>query len=92
MTDASEYGIGGYLCQIVNGKEIPIAFVSHSLTPVEKECYAIVYSLKKLLYLLGDRKFTVRTDHLNLTFQDTDAYKKGQAMEIEVQQYDIIFE
>ena len=46
------FGMGGYLCQIENGK-IPIAFVSHSPTTVEKqrrtikkERYAIVYSVK----------------------------------------------
>jgi len=26
-TDASDYGIGGYLFQIVDGKEVPIAFM-----------------------------------------------------------------
>jgi hypothetical protein len=74
MTDASDFGVGGYLTQIVDGKELPIAFVSKSLTPVEvrwstieKECYAIVYTLKKLHYLLGDQQFVLRTDHKNLT-------------------------
>ena len=27
-TDASDYGIGGYLLQIINGEEVPIAFIS----------------------------------------------------------------
>ena len=31
QTDASEYGIGGYLFQLIDGKEVPIAFVSKSL-------------------------------------------------------------
>ena len=30
-TDASDYGVGGYLSQCVNGVEQPIAFVSKSL-------------------------------------------------------------
>jgi hypothetical protein len=30
-TDASDYGIGGYLYQIINGKEKPIAIFSKSL-------------------------------------------------------------
>ena len=49
FTDASDFGIGGYLCQVVEGVERPIAFVSHSLSAqeirwstIEKECYAIV--------------------------------------------------
>ena len=28
LTDASDYGIGGYLYQLVDGKEQPVAFVS----------------------------------------------------------------
>ena len=58
-TDASDFGIGAYLTQIIEGLEYPIAFISKTLnasqrrwsTP-EKECYAIYYSLVKLEYLL----------------------------------------
>jgi hypothetical protein len=53
-TDASDYGIGGYLYQIINGKEKPIAIFSKSLhraeldwSVPEKECYAIYYALVK---------------------------------------------
>ena len=73
-TDASDYGIGAYLCQVIAGKEVPIAFVSHGLSEqeirwstIEKECYAIVYALEKLDYLLSNRTFTIKTDHKNLT-------------------------
>jgi hypothetical protein len=31
-TDASDYGVGGYLFQLVDGKEVPKAFVGKSLT------------------------------------------------------------
>jgi len=82
-TDASDFGIGGYLAQVVEGVERPIAFVSHGLSQqeirwstIEKECYAIVYTLKKLEYLLGDRTFTLKTDHKNLTYLDADANEK----------------
>jgi RNase H-like domain found in reverse transcriptase len=34
-TDASDYGIGGYLFQLIDGKEVPIAFVSKSFTLVQ---------------------------------------------------------
>ena len=81
-TDASDYGVG-YLCQVRDGKEVPIAYVSHSLSEqeirwstIEKECYAIVYSLNKLDYLLAGRTFTLRTDHKNLTFLDADTNPK----------------
>jgi RNase H-like domain found in reverse transcriptase len=31
-SDASDFGIGGYLFQLFDGKEVPVAFVSKSLT------------------------------------------------------------
>ena len=34
-TDASDFGIGGYLFQLIDGKEVPVAFVSKSLTTVQ---------------------------------------------------------
>jgi transposase InsO family protein len=75
-TDASNYGIGAYLCQMVNGKEVPIAFISKTLTPQQiekwstpqKEGYAIYYALCKLEHLLLDRPFIIHTDHKNLTY------------------------
>ena len=74
-TDASDYGIGGYLFQVVDGKEHPIAFVSKSLSlsqirwaVIQKEAYAIFYVCMHLKSLLRDRKFTLRTDHRNLLY------------------------
>jgi len=75
-TDASDYGIGAYLCQIINGKEVPIAFISKTLTKSQrekwstpqKEAYAIYYALCKLEHLLLDREFIIHTDHKNLTY------------------------
>jgi hypothetical protein len=73
-TDASDYGIGGFLYQLVDGQKRATAFVSKSLTNTQlkwstyqKEGYAIYYSLKKLATFLRDRKFILRTDHANLT-------------------------
>ena len=98
-TDASDFGIGGYLSQIVEGVEKPIAFVSHGLShqeirwsTIEKECYAIVYTLDKLNYLLGDRKFILKTDHKNLTYLDADANDKVKRWKIAIQRYDMILE
>lgn len=74
-TDASAYGIGAYLYQIIDGVEKPIQFLSKSLTDTqrrwsvaEKEAFAIYYALQKLEYLLRDVKFTLHTDHINLTY------------------------
>jgi hypothetical protein len=75
MTDASDYGIGGYLYQFVDGQKQLVALVSKSLTAtqlkwsvIQKEAYAIYYCCVFLDALLRDRKFTILTDHKNLTF------------------------
>ena len=73
-TDASDYGIGGFLFQTDPDKKtkVPIQFVSKSLTgpqlnwsTPEKEAYAKYFTVKKLEYILGDREFTWWTDHKN---------------------------
>ena len=58
-TDASNYAIGAYLYQIKDGKEVPISFMSKILTgaqlnwsTIEKEYFAMYYSLKKFATLL----------------------------------------
>ncbi len=79
-TDASDYGVGGYLYQKVDTIDKPIAFVSKSLTEtqlkwsvIQKEAYGIYYSTHTLSYLLRDRIFTIQTDHKNLTFIKNDS-------------------
>ena len=74
-TDASDYGVGGYLFQTVDGKDQPVAFVSKSLNKsqlrwsvIQKEAYGIFSSCMYLQSLLRDRFFTIRTDHRNLLF------------------------
>ena len=74
-TDASDYGVGGYLFETVDGIDQPVAFVSKSLNKsqirrsvIQKEAYGIFYSCMYLQFLLRDRLFTIRTDHRNLSF------------------------
>ena len=79
QTDASDYGIGAYLYQVVfqddgTTKEYPINFISKSLVSGHaswdipmKEGFAIFYALRKWEYLLRGRRFTIMTDHENLT-------------------------
>ena len=74
-TDASDFGIWGYMFQVFNGVERPCAFVSKSLSDsqirwstIQKEAYAIFYTCRELDPLLRDRHFVLRTDHKNLLF------------------------
>ena len=94
-TDASDYGIGAYLCQVVDGKEYPIGFMSKTLTggeqkwsTIQKECYAIVFAFKKFEYILRDRKFTLQTDHQNLTYLNAETDPKVQRWKLAIQEYD----
>ena len=63
-TDASDFGIGSVLFQVVDTIWQPIAFISKSLTStqirwstIQKEAYAIFYCCTQLDYLIGDRTF-----------------------------------
>ena len=73
-TDASDYGIGAYLCQVIDNEEQPIAFISKTLSKAEKkwsvyekEAFAIFYSLRKwdTIYKTLNSRFsqTTKTSH-----------------------------
>lgn len=98
-TDASDYGIGAYLFQLVDGKERPVAFMSRALTAVEckwstieKECYAIVCALKKFEHLIRDTHFTLRTDHKNLTYVNDSVCPKVRRWKMLMSEYDFDIE
>ena len=82
-TDASHTTIGSVLVQKAEGEEWvkgypnekPVYFLSHKLSPtqikystIEKELYAIHYSLQKLHFYLYNAKFTIKTDHQPLKY------------------------
>jgi hypothetical protein len=76
-TDASDFAYGSYTYQKRLGtdgiwRDEPLAFLSQTFnktqlnwSTIEKECFAIIFTLKKLDYLLRDSPFTLRTDHAN---------------------------
>ena len=73
--DASDYGIGGYVFMVTNGKVRVIRYFSKALQGAqlnwsarEKECYAIYYGVKQFEDLLDNRHFVLKTDHKNLTY------------------------
>lgn len=73
-TDASDFGVGAMLCQVVDGDEHPVAFMSRSLTGpernysvTEREALAVLTALEHWrCYLENGRTFTVYTDHAAL--------------------------
>ena len=69
-TDTSDYDVGRYLFQTVDGSDQPVAFVSKSLSKsqlpwsvIQKEAYGIFHSYMYLQSLLRDRLFKIRTDY-----------------------------
>jgi hypothetical protein len=74
-TDASQAALGAVLSQVIEGREVPIAYASRALSEteqryavVEKELLAIVFGVKRFrCYLMGN-KFTVTTDHNPLQY------------------------
>ena len=107
LCDASDYGIGAYLYQLrkslehPEGIEFPIAFISKSLDErmsawdvPQKEGFSIFYAFEKFDYLLRDRRFTLKTDHDNLTQlkENYSLNKKVQRWLLAFQHYDFILE
>ena len=75
QTDASDYGIGGYVFMVTNGKVRMIRYFSKALQGAqlnwsarEKECYGIYYGVKKIEDLLDNRHFILKSDLKNLTY------------------------
>jgi hypothetical protein len=94
-TDASQYGMGAYLFQVRDGREYPIRFLSKAFddrmsrwSTIQQEGYAIYFSITQWDYLLRDRKFTLRTDHDNLTMLKVDSNVKVQRWMLALQAYD----
>ena len=94
QTDASDYGIGGFLFQLVNGEVRPVEFLSKTLSKVQrrwhtpdKEAYAIIYCLKRWDYLLRDVRFVLQTDHKNLTYLNFEGTAKVKRWKLFIQEY-----
>jgi DNA-dependent RNA polymerase auxiliary subunit epsilon len=92
LTDASDCGVGAYIYQKVDGQERPVIFLSKALqgtqlnwSTINKEAYAIFYTLKTDEYLLRDIKFTLRTDHL--TYLNVESTQKVRRWKLLIQEF-----
>ena len=76
-TDASDKGVGAVLEQEFEDGRHPVLYLSKKLNDtekryavIEKECYAIVWSVKSLRVFLEGRRFVVESDHAPLQWLD----------------------
>ena len=103
-TDASDFAVGGVLVQVFilpDGTEQyqVIAFVSMKLSAqaqnwstIEKECFGIFYSVKKISYYLFGKRFTLQTDHSNLLWMQKSEVAKIIRQRIYLQNYDFVLQ
>lgn len=70
IADASPVGLGAVLVQKQNGEEVPVCYVSRSLTDcerrysqTEREALALVWACERLHPYVYGRKFDLVTDH-----------------------------
>ena len=85
QTDASDYGIRGYLYMVTNDRVRVIRFFSKALVgpqlnwPTrEKECYGIYFGVKTFEDLLDNRRFILKTDQRSLTYLNVTLTGKVQ--------------
>ena len=84
-SDASDFGIGGVLSQLQDGKEVVLAYGSRTMTSEElnycvtrKELLAVVHHIQLFEPYLIDQQFEVRTDHAFLKYLHRFKAQNGQ--------------
>ena len=96
QTDASEFGIGGYMFQMDKDgvTHRPIEFFSKTLSGPQrrwgipdKEAYAIFYAFKKWEHHLRDREFVLQTDHKNLAYVNYEGTAKVKRWKMLIQEF-----
>ena len=74
-TDASNTSLGAVLLQILENCPFPVAYASRKLldrerkySPIERECLAIVFGIKRFEYYLLGKEFILEVDHKPLIY------------------------
>ena len=74
-TDASNYGLGAVILQEHEEMKFPVFYASRKLkgpelhySVIEKECFAVVWSIQKFQPYLYGREFILETDHQPLLY------------------------
>ena len=87
QVDASDSGIGGALMQDYEGELRPVALTSRKLSSrekafavIEKECLAVIHSIKKFHVYLFGRQFVIQTDHLPLVCMNQNRVANDRIM------------
>ena len=86
-TDASNTGIGAVLLQEHDGQLFPVSYASKKLlerekaySTIEKECFAIVWAIKRFqLYLYGT-EFIIQIDHQPLVYLNKTIFVNDRIM------------
>jgi len=87
QTDASDIGLGAVLLQVWENERWPVMYASRKLKTeernysiIEKECLAIIWSLKKFYQYLYGRHFVIETDHQPLKYLQTSCQLNARLM------------
>ena len=100
-THASDDACKAQLSQVHDGKEFPIAFLSHTFTETQRkwsttkqEAYGAYYIITKWNYYLQGAHITVKNDHKPLAWflNGKNANNKVNIWSLELATYNITFE
>jgi hypothetical protein len=79
------YSIKSMLSKLFSSRAAPSKL---NWSTIEKEAFAIFYTVTKCDFLLRDVKFTIETDHKNLTYLKTAQSAKLRRWQLALQEYD----
>ena len=86
-TDASNTGVGAVLLQDHEGQLFPVSYASKKLlqrevaySTIEKECFAIVWAIKKFMLYLYGTEFIIQTDHKPLVYLNKTKFVNDRIM------------